>query len=495
MHVLNRGRRGWLGSGGGPPRGDRPPRARAGLPQGRPRRVHLLGRPHERGHAGGRGRPRGPARLRPRPLARLAGGGRGAPARARGAGAVARHRPRDGSVAVSPGGAADVLVHALEFLGVAGEFGAAGLVAARPMGAWTPQQRLGSAIGLQLGGQYHADLAAGSAGDALYVDGERSDFAPTMRFSARRRAVDGTLYGERSTLHAGAQGEIRAAQSTPRRFLVLMRSGGGLRSRAGSPATGFEAPLVFSATNASRLLGLAGARSGLAVAAWVTTSGRLQAAIYDDSLGPASLPPVAALDTVAPVLSRLSLWPRRFAVRRRSPRSAAARGTRIRWRLSEPARVTLRVDRVRLGFRRGERCVARRPRTGGVRRCKRFSRVGSFARTAQAGRTAVRFNGRVRRRALRLGRYRLTAIARDAMGNRSRARRAPIQVVRAPLKASGISAARWRRGRARADGRRAGPSARRGSARPRTGSARRPYCGARRGCRGSRAGARAARAR
>ena len=308
-----------------------------------------------------------------------------------------------GSVAVSPGGAADVLVHALEFLGVTGEFGAAGLVAARPMGAWTPQQRLGSAIGLQLGGQYHADLAAGSAGDALYVDGERSDFAPTMRFSARRRAVDGTLYGERSTLHAGAQGEIRAAQSTPRRFLVLMRSGGGLRSRAGSPATGFEAPLVFSATNASRLLGLAGAKSGLAVAAWVTTSGRVQAAIYDDSLGPASLPPVAALDTVAPVLSRLSLSPRRFAVRRRSPRSAAARGTRIRWRLSEPARVTLRVDRVRLGFRRGERCVARRPRTGGVRRCKRYSRVGSFARTAQAGRTALRFNGRVRRRALRRG--------------------------------------------------------------------------------------------
>ena len=39
----------------------------------------------------------------------------------------------------------------------------------------------------------------------------------------------------------------------------------------------------------------------------------------------------------------------------------APAGTRIRWRLSEPARVRLRVDRVRPGFRRGGRCVARRP--------------------------------------------------------------------------------------------------------------------------------------
>jgi hypothetical protein len=315
-----------------------------------------------------------------------------------------------------------VLVDALEFLGVPGEFGAAGLVAARPMGAWTPPQRLGSAIGLQVGGQYRADLAAGSAGDALYVDGERSDFAAAMRFTARRRAVDGTLFGEATTLHTGPQGEIRAAQLTPKRFLALMRSDGGLRSRAGSPATGFEAPLVFSAADASGLLGLAGAQSGLAVAAWVTTSGRLKAAIYDDSLGPASLPPVAARDRVAPVLSRLSMSPRRFSV---------PRGTRIRWRLSEPARVTLRVDRVRRGYRRGERCVARRPRTGGVRRCKRFPHVGSFARVAQAGRTAVRFKGFVRRhRKLRPARYRLTAIARDGTGNRSRAKRVRFTVVR-----------------------------------------------------------------
>ena len=58
-----------------------------------------------------------------------------------------------------------------------------------------------------------------------------------------------------------------------------------------------------------------------------------------------------------------------------------------------------------------------------------------------------------------------------------------------------ISAARWRRGRARADGRRAGASARSGWAPTRGGPAHPPCCGVRRGRRGGRATAHAARAR
>jgi hypothetical protein len=60
---------------------------------------------------------------------------------------------------------------------------------------------------------------------------------------------------------------VRVAPLTVGRYLVLMRSGAGLRSRAGSPATGFGDPLVFSGTDAARLLGLAGAPSSLAAAA------------------------------------------------------------------------------------------------------------------------------------------------------------------------------------------------------------------------------------
>src|SRR5262249_41700653 len=148
----------------------------------------------------------------------------------------------------------------------------------------------------------------------------------------------------------------------------------------------------FSGTDGSQLLGLAGAPSGLGAAAWVTTTGQLHAAIYDDSLSPASPPPPASADTVRPLLSQLSVTPRRFA-----------RGTRLRWRLSEPARVTLRVDRL---LRHG-----------------RVAHMGSFARTARKGTTSARFRGFLKSRKLRAGRYRLTAIAQDAAGNRSAAKR------------------------------------------------------------------------
>ena len=81
--------------GRGPPRRDRPPRARAGVPQGRPRRVRALGRRHERRHARGRRGDRRRAVVRPRALARLARRGRGAQAGAALRLPVARDRARD----------------------------------------------------------------------------------------------------------------------------------------------------------------------------------------------------------------------------------------------------------------------------------------------------------------------------------------------------------------------------------------------------------------
>jgi hypothetical protein len=330
-------------------------------------------------------------------------------------------------VAVSAGGSADVLIDELRFQGIPGETALAGLVAARPAGAWVPAQQVGFADGLPYGGQYDADIAAGRGGDALYVGGAKQNFVPTMTFSVRSRPAGAASYGEAYVVDEGQPGQARAAPLTGSRFLVLLRSGTELRSRAGSPATGFADPLVLSKTDSSRILAMAGASSGLAATAWVTTSGSVQAAIYDDSLEPRPLPSPAAAgepaaaDTVRPVLSRLSVSPRRFAARR---------GTRIRWRLSEPARVAFRVDRVRHGFRSGRRCVAHPPESGALRRCRRLVRTGAFARTAPTGTRAMHFTGFVRGRALRPGRYALTAIARDAVGNRSSAKRTGFTVVR-----------------------------------------------------------------
>jgi hypothetical protein len=110
------------------------------------------------------------------------------------------------------------------------------------------------------------------------------------------------------------------------------------------------------------------------------------------------------------VIGRVTLAPAAFAVARRATavsagrrRIRAARGTRIRYSLSEPAAVTLRFERVRVG--RGGR--------------RRYVAVGKLRRAGRAGPNRVAFSGRIGRRALRAGAYRLRVRAVDAAGNRS----------------------------------------------------------------------------
>ena len=107
----------------------------------------------------------------------------------------------------------------------------------------------------------------------------------------------------------------------------------------------------------------------------------------------------------APALTRLSLKPRRFRRGRALPRAAAVRkGTTIRFRLSEPARVTYSFQR-------------RVKRRGGGRRWKR---AGTLRRSAGAGINRLRFQGRLtRRRSLKPGSHRLIVVARDPAGQRS----------------------------------------------------------------------------
>jgi hypothetical protein len=319
-------------------------------------------------------------------------------------------------VVVSGSGDADVLLTELHAQGPPGEVALGGKVAARTMGGWALAHTSPLVDGPSLNsGMYVADVATGPAGDAMYAEGFKAGGLPPMDFAARLRSAGAGTYGGATALHPGVLGEVRAAPLSAGRYLVLVRSGSELRSRAGNPAIGFDDPLVFSGTDGARLLGLAGAPSGIAAAAWVTTGNRVHAAIYGD--------PDA--DTTDPRLTRLSVSPKRFAVRRRS-RTA----TRIRWRLSERARVTLRVDRARPGFRRGGRCVARRPRAGRIRRCTRYTRVGSFTRTRDAGTARLRFNGHLRGRALRSGPHRLTATPSDMAGNRGNTRRTSFRVQR-----------------------------------------------------------------
>ncbi len=142
-------------------------------------------------------------------------------------------------------------------------------------------------------------------------------------------------------------------------------------------------------------------------------------------------PAVATPDAVAPSLSRLSLARRTF---RAAPRGAALAsasvGTAVRFTLSERAGVTLRIRRAAPGRRAGGACRA--PDAGNRSKppCTRYMRLrGSLTYSGVAGANRVLLRGRLGRRALPPGRYRLVARAGDAAGNRSAARRAEFRIV------------------------------------------------------------------
>jgi hypothetical protein len=114
-----------------------------------------------------------------------------------------------------------------------------------------------------------------------------------------------------------------------------------------------------------------------------------------------------------------------------SVRSTRTRGTKVRYRLSETARVRFRVLRAVAGRRVRGRC--RRPTriNRGRTRCKRYRTVrGSFSHNGRAGRNRFRFSGRLARHKLRPAKYRLVATAKDTAGNRSTPKRKRFRIVR-----------------------------------------------------------------
>jgi hypothetical protein len=126
--------------------------------------------------------------------------------------------------------------------------------------------------------------------------------------------------------------------------------------------------------------------------------------------GGLSGPPSPGADRTPPRISGFRATNRRFAVRRRPVRAAAAAkpGTTFVFRLSERARVTITIAR-RRGGRRKATLV--RP-------------------NARKGLNRVAYDGRMRRRPLPPGRYVASARAVDRAGNRSARRSLRLTVVR-----------------------------------------------------------------
>ncbi len=126
---------------------------------------------------------------------------------------------------------------------------------------------------------------------------------------------------------------------------------------------------------------------------------------------------VAVKDATRVVILSARFRPAKFAVGRKATAVAAKlrRGSVLRYRLSEKAKVSVTFERAVRGRRRG----------------KRFVRVGKIKPLRRAGRRGanrIRFSGRIGRRALRPGRYRAVLRATDTGGLKSKPRRARFKI-------------------------------------------------------------------
>jgi hypothetical protein len=171
---------------------------------------------------------------------------------------------------------------------------------------------------------------------------------------------------------------------------------------------------------------------------------RVQGAAPDigaDEAVPVAPPPPPARDTDPPLVTEASLSARLFRVApgatpvaARRKRSKLPAGTRVRYRLSEPAGVLFTIERVlpgrRATVRDRKRCVKPRRSLRRKRRCKRYVRAGVLRRSGALGPNRLRFTGRIGREALRPGSYRLTIVAIDPAGNTSAPRRLAFRVAR-----------------------------------------------------------------
>ena len=129
-------------------------------------------------------------------------------------------------------------------------------------------------------------------------------------------------------------------------------------------------------------------------------------------------------DTAAPKLSKVAFL--RKTLRR-------GKRTSLLFRLSEPAGLSIRVERLVPGLRRGKSCVAptAKLRRAKAKRCTRAVKVATLTRGGGlSGLNSTSFDAKAGKKALKPGSYRAVLVAADAAGNRSTARTAALRVVK-----------------------------------------------------------------
>jgi hypothetical protein len=146
---------------------------------------------------------------------------------------------------------------------------------------------------------------------------------------------------------------------------------------------------------------------------------------------PVIAPP--APDRLSPALSGLGLTNKTFAVgSAATPVSAAAakKGTTFVFTLSEQATTELTIERAETGRRKGRSCVKATSKNRKAKKCTRYVKAGALTRDGTAGANAVPFSGRIGKKALKPATYRVSMVATDAAGNKSKPKTIAFKVVK-----------------------------------------------------------------
>jgi streptogramin lyase len=137
-------------------------------------------------------------------------------------------------------------------------------------------------------------------------------------------------------------------------------------------------------------------------------------------------------DTTPPVISSLSLTSKTFKVGKSPTKIGPAKtavGTKIRFTLSEASSVTISIDKVLPGKRKGKKCVKPTKALKKAKNCKRLKHSGTLKRIDPAGQNTEVFSGRVGKRALPPGSYKLSIVATDSAGLVSKTQTANFRIV------------------------------------------------------------------
>ena len=129
---------------------------------------------------------------------------------------------------------------------------------------------------------------------------------------------------------------------------------------------------------------------------------------------------MTVLALTVPRVSRVSMTSTRFRVGARPTALAARapRGTRFKFTLKAPAKITVAITHPTPGVRDGKRCVASpATRRARGRICTHAVKVGTLTRAnLPSGPNTIACSGRIARRALSPGAYKAILSARNAKG-------------------------------------------------------------------------------